>query len=48
MMLRSVDGSVVVVRSGSVTVAMLTVDNNLCVYVCIHCIGGSCVHQSKM
>ena len=49
MMLGSVDGSIVVVRSGSVTVAMVTVDKRcVCVYVCIQYIGGSCVHQSKM
>ena len=36
MTLRSVDGSIVVVRSGSVTVAMVMVDKRcVCVYVCI-------------
>ena len=45
MTLGSVDGSIVVVRSGSVTVAMVMVDKIcVCVYVCIHYIGGSYVH----
>ena len=49
MMLGSVDGSIVVVRSGSVTVAMVMVDKRcVCVYVCIHYIEGYYMHQSKI
>ena len=36
MTLGSVDGSVVVVRSGSVAVAMVMVDRDVCVCLCVH------------